>query len=211
MATSLLRPTTTVFFFQLNTCGYDLYVASSLTRGWVYRLQLLLALASAVILGSESRRTHDHILLFQTRDFPNMEGRVLVFISPRNRVVQLYPQTLDSLFVAHDSRGYDWGIRTCLHAGSHTVILNYLSLYSPGMDLTENVSSIIACTHIAGETTCPQSCSLVTAIVVSPVYTAVTWQWVCIQYYGQPYGRKVLCKYVWISHWQMDLSSIVKS
>jgi hypothetical protein len=39
------------------------------TRGRVCRLQLLLALASAVILGSESRETHDHILLSQVQDF----------------------------------------------------------------------------------------------------------------------------------------------
>jgi hypothetical protein len=44
--------------------------ALSLTRGQVYRLQLLLALASAVILGSESRGTRDHILLSQVPDFP---------------------------------------------------------------------------------------------------------------------------------------------
>jgi hypothetical protein len=42
----------------------------SLTRGWVCRLQLLLVLASAVILGSESRRTRDHILRSQIRDYP---------------------------------------------------------------------------------------------------------------------------------------------
>jgi hypothetical protein len=34
-------------FFQLNTCGHNPYVTSSLTRGWVCRLQLLLVLASA--------------------------------------------------------------------------------------------------------------------------------------------------------------------
>jgi hypothetical protein len=39
-------------------------------RGRVCCLQLLLALASAVILGFESRGTRDHILLFQIRDFP---------------------------------------------------------------------------------------------------------------------------------------------
>jgi hypothetical protein len=43
--------------------------ALSLTRGRVCRLQLLLALASAVIFGSESRGTRDHILLSQIRDF----------------------------------------------------------------------------------------------------------------------------------------------
>jgi hypothetical protein len=44
--------------------------ALSLTRGWVYRLQLLLAIASAVILMSESCEIHNHILLYQIRDFP---------------------------------------------------------------------------------------------------------------------------------------------
>jgi hypothetical protein len=44
--------------------------APSLTRGRVCRLQLLLALASAVILGSESLGTRDHILLSHIRDFP---------------------------------------------------------------------------------------------------------------------------------------------
>jgi hypothetical protein len=36
-----------------------------MTGGWVCRLQLLLVLDSAVILGSELRRTHDNILLPQ--------------------------------------------------------------------------------------------------------------------------------------------------
>jgi hypothetical protein len=49
-------------------------------------LQLLLVLASAVILGSDSRVTHDHILLPQIRDSPNLEGQVPVFLSPRNSV-----------------------------------------------------------------------------------------------------------------------------
>jgi hypothetical protein len=40
-----------------------------LTRGQVCCLQLLLVLASTVILGSESRGTRDHILLSQIRDF----------------------------------------------------------------------------------------------------------------------------------------------
>jgi hypothetical protein len=38
--------------------------------GRVCRLQLMLALASTVILGSESRGTRNHILLSQIRDFP---------------------------------------------------------------------------------------------------------------------------------------------
>jgi hypothetical protein len=73
-----------LLFSQLNTCGYSSYVTSSLTREWVCRLQLLLVLASAVILGSKSRGTND------------LEGQVPVFISPRNRIAQLYPQALGS-------------------------------------------------------------------------------------------------------------------
>jgi hypothetical protein len=85
LASSPLRLTISNFIFQLNTSGCSAYVTSSLTRGWVCRLQLLLVLASAVILRSESRGSHD-ILLSQIRDSPNLEGQVPVFISPRNRV-----------------------------------------------------------------------------------------------------------------------------
>jgi hypothetical protein len=73
-------------------------VKSCLTRRWVCRLQLLLALISAVILRSESRGTHDNILLSQIRDSSNLEGQAPVCISPRNWVGQLYPQSLESLF-----------------------------------------------------------------------------------------------------------------
>jgi hypothetical protein len=62
--------------------------APSLMRGRTCRLRLLLALASAVILGSESRWTHDYILLSQIRHSPNLEGQVPVFITPRDRVAQ---------------------------------------------------------------------------------------------------------------------------
>jgi hypothetical protein len=87
-------------------------------RGWVRRLQLLLVLASAVIIGSESHGANDHILQSQIRDPPNLESQVSVFISPRNRVAQLYPQALGSIFVAsYDSQGYGGGVRTSLHAG----------------------------------------------------------------------------------------------
>jgi hypothetical protein len=58
------------FFTQMNTCGQRPYITSSLTWGWVCHLQLLLALASGFILGSESRGTYDHILLSQIQDFP---------------------------------------------------------------------------------------------------------------------------------------------
>jgi hypothetical protein len=82
LATSPLRLTTRIFIFQLNASGYSPYVTLSLTRGRVCRLQLLLGLASAVILRSESRATHDHVLLSQIRVSPNLELQVPVFVSP---------------------------------------------------------------------------------------------------------------------------------
>jgi hypothetical protein len=110
------------YFFQLNNCGHCPYVKSSLTRGWVYHLY-----ASAVILRSESRGTHDHILLSQFGDSPNLEGQVPVFISHRNRVAQLYPQAPGShFFASYDSQGYSWrssnppphGLETLIIAGT---------------------------------------------------------------------------------------------
>jgi hypothetical protein len=76
-------------FFQRNTCFHIPYVTSSLTRGWVCRLQLLLVLVGTVIHRSESRGTHNHILLSQVRHFPDLEGQVPLFISPRKRVTRL--------------------------------------------------------------------------------------------------------------------------
>jgi hypothetical protein len=67
------------FFFQLNTCFHSPYVTSSLARGWVCRLQLLLAFASTVFHRSDSRATRDHIVLSQIRDSFNLEGQVPVF------------------------------------------------------------------------------------------------------------------------------------
>jgi hypothetical protein len=64
------------FFFQLNTCFPSPYVTSSLTRGWVCRLQLLLALTNKVILRSDSRGDHDHMLHSQIRSSSNLEGQV---------------------------------------------------------------------------------------------------------------------------------------
>jgi hypothetical protein len=51
------------------------------------------------------------------------------------------------------------------------------------MDSIESISSIIACFLVAGKTVCPQRCFLTTAVVLSLVYTAVTWQWVYMSQY----------------------------
>jgi hypothetical protein len=101
-----------IIVWQLPVCWFG---APSLTRGRVCRLQLQLALASAVIFGSESRRT----------------------------LAKFYCLRFDtSLFVAsYDSQGHGGGIRLRLHTGQLSVIGN-LSLYSPGSDLTENTSTV---------------------------------------------------------------------
>jgi hypothetical protein len=58
---------------------------------------------------SKSHRTHDHILLSHLRlPPPLLEGQVLVFISPKNRVVQSYPRALGSLFVPLQLAGLWW-------------------------------------------------------------------------------------------------------
>jgi hypothetical protein len=86
---------------QLRVCWCG---ALSLTRGRVCYLQLLLALASAVIVGSECCGTRDHILLSQIRDL--------------------------SFFASYDSQGYGGGIRPRLHMGltqrSHVILLLWL-------------------------------------------------------------------------------------
>jgi hypothetical protein len=77
-------------------------------------LQLLLVLASSVILRSESRGTHDHILLSQIRDSPHLESQV-----PQEQGVPKIPPGTGFLFVAsYDSQSYGGGIRPRLHAGS---------------------------------------------------------------------------------------------
>jgi hypothetical protein len=65
------------YYCQLLVCWC---VVPSLTRGRVCGLQLLLNLASGVVLGSESSRTHDHISLSQIWDSHRLEGQVPVFI-----------------------------------------------------------------------------------------------------------------------------------
>jgi hypothetical protein len=77
-------------------------------------------------------RTHDHVLLSQIREFPNLEGQVPVFVSPRNRMGRLYLQAPGSLFVAsYDSTetvpcsvSYNWYNKTL----SVTDLIEYIKL-----------------------------------------------------------------------------------
>jgi hypothetical protein len=58
-----------IFFSELNNLGHSSYITSQ-TRRWFCRFQLLLALASIFVLGSESRGTLNHILLFSDSRLP---------------------------------------------------------------------------------------------------------------------------------------------
>jgi hypothetical protein len=96
-----------VLYWQLlvSCCG-----ELSLTRGWICNLivQLLLGLARAVTLGTNSRRTQTifYCLIWHS---PNLEGQVPVFMSPRNRVAQLYPPGTDYISVAsYEMSGLWW-------------------------------------------------------------------------------------------------------
>jgi hypothetical protein len=78
-------------FITVRQLRVSWYEAPSLMRRLVCRLQLLLARAIAVFLGSESRGTRDHILLSQIRDFLSV--------------------------ASYDSQGYGGGMRPRLHTG----------------------------------------------------------------------------------------------
>jgi hypothetical protein len=124
--------------------------APSLTRERVCRLQLLLDFASAVILRSESRGTHNNILLSRIRDSSNLEGQVPVLVSPRKMVVQLYPKARGSLFIAsYDSQGYGGGVRTRLDTGitSDLLTLGLSCLEHVGTDRVEHAVTLIVVSH----------------------------------------------------------------
>jgi hypothetical protein len=98
-----------IFFRQLQVCYF---IVPYLTTGRVCNLMLLLVFASAV--------PRDSRQYFISWDSSNLKGQVPVFISPSNRVAQLYPRSLCSLSVAtYDLQGYCGGILTRIHRGKN--------------------------------------------------------------------------------------------
>jgi hypothetical protein len=119
------------FFWQLRRSAFN---ASSLTRKRICNLlyNCFWALPEQSHL-SRSPTEVTAIFYCLLWDSLNLEGQVPVFISPRNRVVQLYPRALGSLSVAsYDSQGYGGSILTRLHTGCHSVFLEfkYISMQS---------------------------------------------------------------------------------
>jgi hypothetical protein len=94
-----------ISFRQLRVCYF---VAPSLTRGRTLPEQSLLGRSPVEL----------------TAIFYCLIWDSLVFISPRNRVAQLYPRALGSLFAAfYDSQGCGGGILTRLHTGWFYILI----------------------------------------------------------------------------------------
>jgi hypothetical protein len=83
-----------IIFRQLRVCYF---ISPSLKRGWVCNLlyNYFWALQEQSLL-SRSPSELKAIFYCLIWDSPNLEGQVPVFISPRNRVAQLYPRALGS-------------------------------------------------------------------------------------------------------------------
>jgi hypothetical protein len=97
-----------------------------------------------------SCRNFRYSLLSQIRDYPNLEGQVPVFKSPRNMVAHLYPQALGSIFVvSYDSQGYGGGIRTRLHTSLCELTSKLCPAYNPSARTNRKHSSfIVACVSV---------------------------------------------------------------
>jgi hypothetical protein len=93
-------------------------------RGRVCRSQMLLGLASAVMLVSESRGTQYHILFSQIKDSPEPGGPGSRICIPQEQGGPVIPLL-----------GYGEGIRTRLQPGEP--LTNSTSLYSLDMDRTK--------------------------------------------------------------------------
>jgi hypothetical protein len=123
-----------------------------LTRERVCRLQLLLVLASAVILGSESCGTREHILLPQIRDSHDLEGQVPVVILPRVPFAS-HPTTRRGM-----GRLFSTELITTLHGQNR----KYLFQQYPNCVFTDpllrNGFSIVACMFISARTYLPSRC-----------------------------------------------------
>jgi hypothetical protein len=102
---------------------------------------LLLVLAIAVILGSEFRGTHNHILLPQVRDSHNLEYQVPVFISLLEQGGPVIPPGTGFQFrLLLRLAGLRWRYSNpSLHGpDTHRLIS---SLYSLGTDRIQNIAS----------------------------------------------------------------------
>jgi hypothetical protein len=144
----------TRFFFQSWQLRVSWYGAPSLTRGWIYStlVNCFWALPEHSLSGPSPAETMT-IFYCLIWDSPNLEGQVPKFISPRNRVAQLYPRALDSLFVAsYDSQGYGGGILTRLHASKqeNLILTNLSQSRTQSYITTDGQSASPSCCQASG-------------------------------------------------------------
>jgi hypothetical protein len=103
------------FKFSLDSCGFALLWRPLWREDGSVIYCCCWASPAQYLLGLSPMRLKTIFYSPNFWDSPNVEGQVPVFISPRNRVAQLYPRALGSLFIAsYDSQGCDGGILTRL-------------------------------------------------------------------------------------------------
>jgi hypothetical protein len=118
-----------IFFRQFRVCYF---VAPSLTRGRVCNLLLLLVLASAVPLGSESRGTRDHILLSKFLRILQPGGPGPRIYIPQEQGGPDIPPALGSLSVAsYDSQGLRWRYSIPPPHGIVSSLIGYFFIRDP--------------------------------------------------------------------------------
>jgi hypothetical protein len=114
------------------------YVTSSLTVGWIYRLQMLVVLASAVIFRSESRGIHD-ILLSQMRELiPRRVTRYITLIHRPSRKHRFQQFNYNLLMICCIATTVSFFRGRCLETGFQVTILRFsqksiFALRSSGM------------------------------------------------------------------------------
>jgi hypothetical protein len=134
------------------------------TREQVCSLQLLLGLASAVFLGSESRGTYCRILQSLIWDSPNLGAEVPVFTFSRNRVVQLYFQALRRSYVkvkvilrptasrpVHLGVRHQSGTRDQFFPFSLWLFLDSCWFVDVGLPLWREVGSVVFRSYVQGQ------------------------------------------------------------
>jgi hypothetical protein len=119
--------------------------APSLTRGWVCHLQLLMVLASTVILRSESHRTQDYVYCFRFETPPTWGARSPYLYLPGTRWPNYTPIATQS-HITTNSQSASWlWCQTPSGAQDHIFVDcykdNWSLLYSPSMECTGNTSS----------------------------------------------------------------------
>jgi hypothetical protein len=146
--------------------------ALSLTRGWVCHLQLLLALASEVILGSEYCWTRDHILLSQIWDIPFCHFLQLAGLRWRYSTP---PPNRINVLLATESRYID---------SAQTYRKHVSRIRMRVADHIENTTStIVTKVYLPRRCLAIEILFLHTRMLRECVYQVVAWQWVYTLYF----------------------------